>query len=49
MPQILSTAEQLLPLVYGEVRSLAAAQLAKEQPGPTLDATALSHVSGISS
>jgi RNA polymerase sigma factor (TIGR02999 family) len=36
-------AEQLLPLVYGELRKLAAAKLAQEKPGQTLDATALVH------
>jgi RNA polymerase sigma factor (TIGR02999 family) len=36
-------AEQLLPLVYDELRRLAAAQLAREAPGHTLDATALVH------
>jgi RNA polymerase sigma factor (TIGR02999 family) len=36
-------AEQLLPLVYDELRRLAAAQLAREKPGLTLDATALVH------
>jgi RNA polymerase sigma factor (TIGR02999 family) len=36
-------AEQLLPLVYDELRRLAAAQLAQEKPGQTLDATALVH------
>ncbi|MFO0844028.1 MAG: ECF-type sigma factor [Gemmataceae bacterium] len=36
-------AEQLLPLVYGELRRLAAAQIARERPGQTLDATALVH------
>jgi len=36
-------AEQLLPLVYNELRRLAAAKLAKERPGQTLDATALVH------
>src|SRR5947209_2255627 len=36
-------AEQLLPLVYDELRQLAAAQLAREKPGQTLDATALVH------
>src|SRR5438067_13547973 len=36
-------AEQLLPLVYDELRRLAAAQLAGEKPGQTLDATALVH------
>ena len=36
-------AEQLLPLVYDELRKLAAAQMAQEKPGHTLDATALVH------
>lgn len=36
-------AEQLLPLVYEELRKLAAAKLAHEKPGQTLDATALVH------
>src|SRR5438270_13464154 len=36
-------AEQLLPLVYDELRKLAAARLARERPGQTLDATALVH------
>jgi RNA polymerase sigma factor (TIGR02999 family) len=36
-------AEQLLPLVYDELRRLAASQLAREAPGQTLDATALVH------
>lgn len=36
-------AEQLLPLVYGELRKLAAAKLAREKPWQTLDATALVH------
>jgi RNA polymerase sigma factor (TIGR02999 family) len=36
-------AEQLLPLVYDELRRLAAAQLAREKPGQTLQATALVH------
>jgi len=36
-------AEQLLPLVYEELRNLAAAKLAHEQPGQTLQATALVH------
>jgi RNA polymerase sigma factor (TIGR02999 family) len=36
-------AAQLLPLVYDELRRLAAAQLAREKPGQTLDATALVH------
>jgi len=36
-------AEQLLPLVYDELRKLAAAKLAQEKPGQTLQATALVH------
>ena len=36
-------AAQLLPLVYDELRKLAAARLAREAPGHTLDATALVH------
>lgn len=36
-------AERLLPLVYGELRKLAAAHLANEQPGQTLQPTALVH------
>ena len=35
--------EQLLPLVYGELRKLAADRLAHEKPGQTLQATALVH------
>ncbi len=35
--------EALLPLVYGELRKLAAAKMAAENPGHTLDATALVH------
>jgi RNA polymerase sigma factor (TIGR02999 family) len=35
--------DQLLPLVYQELRKLAAQKLAKEKPGQTLDATALVH------
>src|SRR5262245_25078007 len=38
-----SAAEQLLPLVYDELRQLAAHRLAHEQPGQTLQATALVH------
>lgn len=38
-----SAAEQLLPLVYDELRKLAAAKLAFERPGQTLQATALVH------
>jgi hypothetical protein len=37
------TAGQLLPLVYDELRKLAAARLAKEAVGNSLDATALVH------
>jgi len=36
-------AEELLPLVYEELRRLAAAKMAKEAPGQTLQATALVH------
>jgi RNA polymerase sigma factor (TIGR02999 family) len=36
-------AEQLLPLVYDELRMLAAQKLAQEKPGQTLQATALVH------
>src|SRR6201993_1805918 len=36
-------AGELLPLVYGELRKLAAARLAREKPGQTLQATALVH------
>ncbi len=38
-----AAAEQLLPLVYDELRRLAAHRLAKETPGQTLQATALVH------
>src|SRR5262245_44548336 len=38
-----SAAEELLPLVYDELRQLAAHKLAHEQPGGTLQATALVH------
>lgn len=38
-----SAAEKLLPLVYEELRKLAAARLAQEKPGLTLQATALVH------
>ena len=38
-----SAAEKLLPLVYDELRKLAAARLANEKPGQTLQATALVH------
>jgi RNA polymerase sigma factor (TIGR02999 family) len=36
-------AEQLLPLVYDELRKLAAEKMAREKPGQTLQATALVH------
>ena len=36
-------AEELLPLVYEELRQLAAAKMANEQPGQTLQPTALVH------
>src|SRR5262249_56627836 len=36
-------AEQLLPLVYQELRQLAAQKLTREKPGQTLQATALVH------
>jgi RNA polymerase sigma factor (TIGR02999 family) len=38
-----SAAEQLLPLVYDELRTLAAQKMANEKPGQTLQATALVH------
>ena len=38
-----AAAEQLLPLVYDELRRLAAIKLAQEKPGQTLQATALVH------
>jgi RNA polymerase sigma factor (TIGR02999 family) len=38
-----SAAEHLLPLVYDELRKLAAHKLAQENPGQTLEATALVH------
>src|SRR5262249_22722872 len=38
-----SAADQLLPLVYDELRKLAASKLADEAPGQTLQATALVH------
>jgi RNA polymerase sigma factor (TIGR02999 family) len=38
-----SAAGELLPLVYDELRKLAAARLAQEKPGQTLQATALVH------
>jgi RNA polymerase sigma factor (TIGR02999 family) len=38
-----AAAEQLLPLVYDELRKLAASNLAQERPGQTLQSTALVH------
>jgi RNA polymerase sigma factor (TIGR02999 family) len=38
-----SAAEKLLPLIYDELRKLAAYKLARERPGQTLQATALVH------
>src|SRR5262249_49906646 len=38
-----AAAEELLPLVYDELRKLAADKLAQEKPGQTLQATALVH------
>lgn len=38
-----AAAKDLLPLVYEELKKLAAARLAQEQPGQTLQATALVH------
>jgi RNA polymerase sigma factor (TIGR02999 family) len=38
-----AAADELLPLVYDELRKLAAAKLAQEKPGQTLQATALVH------
>ena len=38
-----TAADQLLPLVYGELRKLAAVRMAEEKPGQTLQATALVH------
>jgi RNA polymerase sigma factor (TIGR02999 family) len=38
-----AAADQLLPLVYDELRQLAAAKLVRENPGQTLEATALVH------
>src|SRR5260370_33255426 len=35
--------EKLLPLVYNELRQLAAERIAREKPGQTLEATALDH------
>src|SRR5436189_1394561 len=38
-----ATADELLPLVYDELRRLAAAYMRRERPGQTLQATALVH------
>src|SRR6202047_2569821 len=38
-----TAAEKLLPMVYDELRKLAAQRMAQERPGQTLDATALVH------
>jgi RNA polymerase sigma factor (TIGR02999 family) len=38
--------EELMPLVYGELRRLAAARMAREGPGQTIQATALVHEAG---
>ncbi|MDQ5978345.1 MAG: hypothetical protein QG602_1319, partial [Verrucomicrobiota bacterium] len=38
-----TAAEELLPLVYDELRRLAASRMARESPGQTLQATALVH------
>jgi RNA polymerase sigma factor (TIGR02999 family) len=38
-----AAAEKLLPLIYDELRKLAATRLAREKPGQTLQATALVH------
>ena len=40
-----SAAEQLLPLVYEELRKLASAKMAQEDPGQTLQATAVVTIS----
>jgi RNA polymerase sigma factor (TIGR02999 family) len=42
-PQEIQTTEQLLPLVYAELRRLAAHKMANENPGQTLQPTALVH------
>jgi hypothetical protein len=42
-PDDRQAAGNLLPLVYDELRKLAAAKMAAEAPGHTLDATALVH------
>jgi RNA polymerase sigma factor (TIGR02999 family) len=42
-PPLPGTAEELLPLVYGELRRLAASRMAQESSGMTIQATALVH------
>jgi RNA polymerase sigma factor (TIGR02999 family) len=42
-PEEIQTTEQLLPLVYAELRRLAAHKMANENPGQTLQPTALVH------
>jgi RNA polymerase sigma factor (TIGR02999 family) len=42
-PEVLPSAAELLPVVYEELRRLAAQRLAQERPGQTLQATALVH------
>ena len=42
-PLLPATADELLPLVYGELRQLAARRMANEAPGLTIQATALVH------
>ena len=42
-PEEIQTTEQLLPLVYAELRRLAAHKMASENPGQTLQPTALVH------
>ncbi len=42
-PSLPASAEELLPVVYGELRRLAAARMARQLPGQTLQATALVH------
>jgi RNA polymerase sigma factor (TIGR02999 family) len=42
-PSLPATTEELLPLVYGELRRLAASRMAQESPGMTIQATALVH------
>ena len=42
-PLLPATAEELLPLVYGELRQLASRRMANEAPGLTIQATALVH------